>query len=49
VSRRADAKGKTRAELYEEARELDVAGRSSMNKAQLARQVAKARKRAGKS
>jgi hypothetical protein len=32
-------KGRTREQLYEEARRLDVAGRSRMNKAQLQRAV----------
>lgn len=36
-----DARGQTRAALYERARALDVPGRSSMNKDQLARAVAK--------
>jgi hypothetical protein len=35
-----DARGHSRKELYERAKELGVAGRSSMNKEQLARAVA---------
>jgi cation transport regulator ChaB len=36
-----DVRGQTRRELYERARELEVPGRSSMNKEELARAVAK--------
>ena len=36
-----DAKGHSRAELYERAKKLDVAGRSSMTKDELARAIAK--------
>jgi cation transport regulator ChaB len=34
-----DAKGNTRKELYERARKLDISGRSSMNKRELARAI----------
>jgi hemerythrin-like domain-containing protein len=40
--KRTDTSGKTRAELYEEARRLGIEGRSSMNKEELARRVAQA-------
>lgn len=46
-SHRADAAGKTRTELYEQARELGVRGRSSMNKKELADHVSRGRSRAG--
>lgn len=36
-----DEKGHTRKELYERAKKLDVAGRSKMNKQELARAIAK--------
>ncbi|HRO60086.1 MAG TPA: ChaB family protein [Burkholderiaceae bacterium] len=36
-----DLEGNTRDELYQRARELDIAGRSSMNKKELARAIAK--------
>lgn len=36
-----DLEGSTRDELYQRARELDIAGRSSMNKKELARAIAK--------
>lgn len=39
-----DERGHSRAELYERARALDVAGRSRMNKAQLARAIARKQK-----
>jgi hypothetical protein len=38
-SGRPGPRGRTRSQLYEEARKLDVTGRSSMNKAQLQRAV----------
>jgi hemerythrin-like domain-containing protein len=38
-----DTAGKTRAELYEQARKLGIQGRSSMNKDELARHVARSR------
>ena len=40
-----DYEGSTRDELYERAKELDVEGRSSMNKAQLAEAIDKANQR----
>ena len=38
------ARGRTRDQLYEEARKLGIAGRSKMNKAQLERAVGRARR-----
>jgi hypothetical protein len=40
------ASGKTKAELYQEARKLGIEGRSTMNKDELARHLAQARRRA---
>ena len=42
-SRTSRSQSATRAELYEEAKRLDIKGRSTMNKAQLARAVGRAR------
>jgi hemerythrin-like domain-containing protein len=42
-SDKKDTAGKTRAELYEQARKLGIQGRSSMNKDELARHVARSR------
>jgi hypothetical protein len=39
-----DERGRSRAELYERAKALDVAGRSRMNKEQLARAIARKQK-----
>jgi hypothetical protein len=40
-SHRKGPRGRTKAQLYEEAKDLDVPGRSSMNKEQLARAVSR--------
>jgi Protein of unknown function (DUF2795) len=48
-TRSRQAEGPTRDELYEEARRLDVSGRSKMSKAQLARAVSGRRGRASRS
>jgi len=43
-----DVRGNTKADLYARARRLDVAGRSSMNKDELARAIARAERRASR-
>jgi hypothetical protein len=48
-TRSRQAEGPTRDELYEEARRLDISGRSKMSKAQLARAVNRRRGRASRS
>src|SRR5262245_51061366 len=46
-SGRAGPRGRTKAQLYEEAKDLGVRGRSSMNKAELERAVSRKRDREG--
>ncbi|HEX6520176.1 MAG TPA: hemerythrin domain-containing protein [Streptosporangiaceae bacterium] len=43
--KRAGTTGQTKAELYKQARELDIEGRSSMNKEELGRRVAAAQRK----
>jgi hypothetical protein len=44
-SHRSQPRGRTKAQLYEEAKDMNIAGRSRMNKAELERAVSRSRGR----